>query len=108
MTQRSVIVECLAELTLCLTRKPNEIQFILENKALSNGIILNQRSLKYKPNTNTTKMFSIAKSYLTTFWKFYVLVLTPFLLIPIVLSGIPEEVSGIFGNIKILFCDLSI
>ena len=96
MTQRSVIVECLAELTLCLTLKPNKNQFILENKRLTNGIILNQRSQKSQPNTKTTKMFSIAKSYLTTFWKFYVLVLTPFLLIPIVFSGIPEDVSGIF------------
>ena len=96
MTQRSVIVECLAELTLCPTLKPNENQFILMSKVLANGIILNLRSPKSQPNINTTKMFSIVKSYLTTFWKFYVLVLTPFLLIPIVLSGIPEDVSDIF------------
>ena len=56
LTQRSVIVDCRAELIFCPTLKPNENQFLLRNKVLTNGIKLNQRRpkipTKYELNKN--------------------------------------------------------
>jgi hypothetical protein len=40
----------------------------------------------------TGRMLFPLRSYLTKFWRSYVLVLAPFLLLPILFNGIPNEV----------------
>ncbi len=43
-------------------------------------------------------MFTMFRAYISTFWKFYVLVLTPILLIPIVLHGLSTENTFLDNN----------
>ena len=44
------------------------------------------------------KMFPMFRAYISTFWRFYVLVLTPILLIPIVLHGLSTENTFLDNN----------
>ena len=43
-------------------------------------------------------MFPMFRAYISTFWRFYVLVLTPILLIPIVLHGLSTENTFLDNN----------
>ena len=59
------------------------------------GVQHSTSRFSFCPFQTPPKMFH---AYLSTFWRFYVLVLTPILLIPVVLHGLSTENTFLDGN----------